>query len=347
MKKRSILNLIKYHAEQNESAFRNEAYSIAREFDADGDYQLADYIMAQMSDVQTFIPQDETPKFSTEYLREVSRSDAPLSLPVCISEEVKGVINAIGKHADLNKFLFQGPPGTGKTESVKKIAQILERNLLMVDFSSIIDSRLGQTSKNLVNLFEQLNMVPYPDQYIILFDELDALALNRADSNDLREMGRATSILLRELDSVRPQMVLIATTNLFEKLDRAMVRRFDFTVNFDRYAREDLAEIAEKLSNAYIDQYGGALRNNRLLNKIIKYSKSAPFPGELANIIKTAIAFSDAENNFDYLQRIYVSLNGASPSVDLLNKQGYTLREMEILTGIPKSTVARNLREGR
>lgn len=33
MKKANIINLIKYHAERNDSAFRNEAYQIANEFD--------------------------------------------------------------------------------------------------------------------------------------------------------------------------------------------------------------------------------------------------------------------------------------------------------------------------
>ena len=41
MKKQNVLNLIKYHVEKNENAFRNEAVSIAKYFDAIGDYQLA------------------------------------------------------------------------------------------------------------------------------------------------------------------------------------------------------------------------------------------------------------------------------------------------------------------
>ena len=33
MKKKNVLNLIKYYAEKNDAAFRNEAYEIARYFD--------------------------------------------------------------------------------------------------------------------------------------------------------------------------------------------------------------------------------------------------------------------------------------------------------------------------
>ena len=37
MKKRDIVNLIRYHVEGNENAFREEVYGIANEFDASGD----------------------------------------------------------------------------------------------------------------------------------------------------------------------------------------------------------------------------------------------------------------------------------------------------------------------
>ena len=57
MKKKNIINLIRYHAESNEAGFRSEAYEIAKEFDQSGDYQLAEYIMALLSNVNTFVPQ--------------------------------------------------------------------------------------------------------------------------------------------------------------------------------------------------------------------------------------------------------------------------------------------------
>lgn len=37
IKKRNVINLIRHHEERNESAFRNEAAEIARDFDASGD----------------------------------------------------------------------------------------------------------------------------------------------------------------------------------------------------------------------------------------------------------------------------------------------------------------------
>ena len=57
MKKRDVLNLIKFHVENNDAAFRNVAYDIAKDFDVAGDNQLADYILALLSDANKFVPQ--------------------------------------------------------------------------------------------------------------------------------------------------------------------------------------------------------------------------------------------------------------------------------------------------
>ena len=45
MKKADVLDLIKYHFENKEAEFRNQAITIARSFDKAGDSQLAQYIM--------------------------------------------------------------------------------------------------------------------------------------------------------------------------------------------------------------------------------------------------------------------------------------------------------------
>ena len=114
-----------------------------------------------------------------------------------------------------------GSPGTGKTESVKQVARLIGKELLVVDFSHLVDSKLGQTVKNLATLFNEINNLPFKQNYIILFDEIDSIVLDRVNQNDLREMGRVTSAFLKELDRLSPEIVLIATTNLFENLDKS------------------------------------------------------------------------------------------------------------------------------
>ena len=125
-------------------------------------------------------------------------------------QDLFGVVNAIGHHVGVNKFLFQGAPGTGKTEAVKQLANILEREVFMVDFSAIIDSKLGQTQKNISELFKEINGFVDPDKILILMDEIDAIALDRTINMIMREMGRATSAMLKGLDRLDDRIVLIA-----------------------------------------------------------------------------------------------------------------------------------------
>lgn len=343
MKKLSVINLIKCYAEGNDSGFRSEAYKIAKEFDETGDTQLSEYIMALLSDANTFVPQINENELS--FFNKVEYSSEPLPLPESIQEDVMGIINAIGHNIGVNKFLFQGAPGTGKTETAKQIARILDRDIFAVDFSAVVDSKLGQTPKNITSLFNELNNFTNPEKIVVLFDEIDALALDRTNSNDLREMGRATTAMLKGFDSLNDRIVIIATTNLYKHFDKALTRRFDKIVDFNRYNKKDLTEIAEILLNGFLTKFKFAGRNINLFRKIVNRMNPILFPGELKNAIKSAIAFSKPGEQYDYLRRLYFSIcSDASEDIKVLQKQEFTLREIEILTGISKSQVARDLK---
>ena len=249
MKKKNIINLIKYHVENNNSGFRQEAYEIAKEFDLAGDYQLAEYVMSLLSDANSFVPQSIS--FESKYFDKLDEKGDMLFLPDSITQDLLGIFNAIERKIGINKFLFQGPPGTGKTEAVKQLARLLKRDIYMVNFVSLIDSKLGQTQKNLLNCFNEINGFVQYDQILFLFDEIDAIALDRTSSNDHREMGRVTSSFLKCLDSLNEKAVIIGTTNLYKYFDKALIRRFDSVLDFDRYSSEDLLEISEKILDKY------------------------------------------------------------------------------------------------
>ena len=344
MKKVSIINLIKYYTEGNDAGFRSESYQIAKDFDETGDTQLSEYIIALLSNANTFVPQINDNE--SAFFNKVDHSKEPLPLPEVIQEDLIGVANAIGHNVGVNKFLFQGMPGTGKTESVKQLSRILERDLFSVDFSVVIDSKLGQTQRNINALFKELNSFAHPEKIIILFDEIDALALDRTNSNDLREMGRATSAILKGFDALDERIVLIATTNLYKHFDKALIRRFDKVIDFNRYTKQDLIEIAEILLNSFLSKFKFAGRNINLYRKIVNRMNPILYPGDLKNAIKSALAFSKPGEQYDYLRRLYFAICvDASTDLKVLQSQGFTLREIEIITGISKSQVSRELKE--
>lgn len=345
MKKKSVINLIKYYAEKNDIGFRNEAYEIAKDFDAAGDYQLSEYIMSLLSNVNTFVPQ--TSEYTSPFFEKIEGKEDMLLLPNEITNDLLGVVNAIEHHIGINKFLFQGAPGTGKTEAVKQLARILNREIFMVDFSAVVDSKLGQTQKNLSMLFKEIDSFVQPDRVIVLFDEIDALALDRTNPNDLREMGRATSAMLKGFDRMNENVVIVATTNLYDYFDKALVRRFDSVIDFNRYTQEDLISIAEKMLDRYLDKLKLANRDIRLFRKIMKLMPEIPYPGDLKNMIKTSIAFSDPRDGMDYFRRLYYAVCNEKPeNLKKLQSQKFTVREIEILVGKSKSSVARELKEG-
>lgn len=345
MKKKNVINLIKYYAEKNDMGFRNEAYEIARQFDTSGDYQLSEYIMSLLSDANVFVPQAE--EMDSPFFEKMEGREDMLLLPDEITNDLLGVVNAIAHHIGIHKFLFQGAPGTGKTEAVRQLGRILNRDIYVVDFSLVIDSKLGQTQKNLAQLFKEINHFRQPDKVLVLFDEIDALALDRTSQNDLREMGRATSALLREFDRMNEEVVLVATTNLYQYFDKALIRRFDSVIDFNRYSQDDLLSIAEKMLDRYLDKLKLVNRDIRLFRKIMSLMPQLPYPGELKNLIKTAVAFSNPGDGMDYFRRLYYAVCNEKPTdLKKLQEQKFTVREMEILTGKSKSSVARDLKEG-
>ena len=340
MKKQNIVNLIRYHIDNNDQAFRDEAYNIAKDFDNGGDSLLGDYIISLLSSAgDDFVPQ--TTYNNLKYLKKINYSDKPLFLPSEIQNDVVGIINSTKNSIGLNKFLFAGAPGTGKTETAKQIARILQRDLLIANFDSLIDSRLGQTAKNLSYLFDEINHLQ-PNRVVVVFDEVDSIALNRLNSNDLREMGRVTTTFLRELDELNQKILLIATTNLISAFDKALIRRFDAVVDFNRYSRSDLIEISGNILEALLKRTSTAKKDQRLFNKILNSATILPYPGEMKNILKIAVAFSGQEDEYGYLKKIYLSLNnGVQPKVTDLSEKGFTTREIEILTSVSKSQVSR------
>ena len=300
--------------------------------------------MELISNANFYVPQASYK--SLRYLKKKEYSAQPLLRPNIIEEDIVGITRSISNNAGLSKFLFYGAPGSGKTESAFQIARILNRDILSVDFEQLIDSRLGETAKNVAALFDEINHLPF-SKVLVMFDEIDALVLDRINQNDLREMGRVTSLFLKELDALNDKVIITATTNLYPNLDKALIRRFDAAISFDRYSREDLVDIADSMLTSNLRKSAKSKQDLRLFHKILSNLGSIPYPGDLKQIIKTSIAFSDETSEFDYLRKIYLALNGNPETVDMqrLKEQGYTTREIEILTRIPKSSVSRKLKD--
>jgi hypothetical protein len=135
--------------------------------------------------------------------------------------------------------LFSGGPGTGKTMVAGVIARDLGVDLYRVDVSRITSKWLGETEKNLGNLFDAAE----DGQVMLLFDEADSLFAKRTEVRTSvdRYANMEVNYLLQRLDSFEGLAIL--TSNFGTAIDPAFRRRLSFRVTFpfpDEEMREKL-----------------------------------------------------------------------------------------------------------
>jgi len=136
-----------------------------------------------------------------------------------------------------NSLLFVGPPGVGKSLAAKWLAKELNRNLLTLDLASLMSSYLGKTASNLRAVIDEAAS----SDSILFLDEFDSIGKRRDDQGDVGELKRLVNVLLQALDSWPNNGLLIAATNHPELLDKAVWRRFDHIVKFDKPGRHEIS----------------------------------------------------------------------------------------------------------
>lgn len=126
------------------------------------------------------------------------------------------------------RSLFYGPPGTGKTLAATLMGAAAGIDVYRIDLSMIVSKYIGETEKNLANVFDQAQH----KNWILFFDEADALFGKRtqtSNSND-RYANQEVSYLLQRVEDF-PGVVILAT-NLKANIDEAFARRFQSVVYF-------------------------------------------------------------------------------------------------------------------
>ncbi|WP_049898286.1 proteasome-activating nucleotidase Pan1 [Halococcus agarilyticus] len=126
--------------------------------------------------------------------------------------------------------LLHGPPGTGKTMLAKAVANQTDATFIKMAGSELVHKFIGEGAKLVRDLFE---VAREHEPAVIFIDEIDAIASKRTDSKTSgdAEVQRTMMQLLSEMDGFeeRGEVRIIAATNRFDMLDRAILRpgRFD------------------------------------------------------------------------------------------------------------------------
>jgi len=144
-------------------------------------------------------------------------------------------------------ILLYGPPGCGKTMLARATAGEVKASFMAVGLHDVLDMWIGQSEKNLHELFEQARQ---KNPSVLFFDEVDALGASRSDLK--QSAGRNTiNQFLAELDginSLNEGLLVLAATNAPWHLDSAFRRpgRFDriiFVPPPDLPARASILEV--------------------------------------------------------------------------------------------------------
>lgn len=120
-------------------------------------------------------------------------------------------------------ILLYGPPGCGKTYIVRAVAGEGHANVLSVKGSELLNKWVGESEKNVRELFRRARQA---SPTLMFFDELDALAPVRGGGTDGGTADRVVAALLTELDGAEAlrDVVVVGATNRPDMIDPALLR---------------------------------------------------------------------------------------------------------------------------
>ena len=119
-------------------------------------------------------------------------------------------------------ILLWGPPGTGKTLLARAVAGETDAHIETICGPEVLSKWVGEAERRIRGIFERAQRYA---PAVVLIDEIDAIAGAR-DASDSHHLREAVSQLLVLLDGLhgRGRVLVIATTNMPDAVDRAILR---------------------------------------------------------------------------------------------------------------------------
>jgi transitional endoplasmic reticulum ATPase len=191
-----------------------------------------------------------------------------------VKEEIKIKIIQPLQHPELYKaygkkigggILMYGPPGCGKTHLARATAGQINAKFMAVGIHDVLDMWLGNSEKQLHELFE---VARRETPCVLFFDEIDGLGASRSDMRN-SSSKMLINQFLNELDGIQSSndgLLVLAATNAPWHLDSAFRRpgRFDriiFVSPPDFEGRESILRIMLKDKPINHIEFGAVAKN--------------------------------------------------------------------------------------
>ena len=181
-------------------------------------------------------------------------------------------------------ILLHGPPGTGKTLLAKAVAKEAEAKFFSQSASSFVEMFAGLGASRIRRLFREARKAA---PAIVFIDELDAVGATRG-SDISGEKDQTLNQLLVEMDGFggSDQLVVIAASNLLDKLDPALLR----PGRFDRQIFVPPPDLNGRMQILLVHSRNKPLQNVDL--ELVARQTSGLTGADLANICNEAAIFA-------------------------------------------------------
>lgn len=164
-------------------------------------------------------------------------------------EDLSSLIASLTRRAEAARgrltgsICLYGPPGTGKTAFAHHLAARLEQRLLVKRASDILGPFVGQTEANIAAMFREAR----EEEAVLLIDEADSFFQDRRGAYHHWEVTQVNELLM-QMEAF--EGLLICSTNLFENLDQASLRRFTLKIKFQPLRADQRWELFSRTVSA-------------------------------------------------------------------------------------------------